>query len=109
MNRSEAEKQAKPAAHAAWRPSRRQPLIARKRAERNQARRRMAAQTRAPLTAEQRALDPLSHPRRGFFTRAGLALLIAGLLHFSIVVIGSVIGGNEGGRRESFEQTVRVE
>src|SRR6185295_6700942 len=83
-----------------------------KRVERHEARRRMAALTQRPLSEEQRAHDPLAHPRRGSAARAallGALLLGAGAIHVGVVAVGFLIGGREPARRERIEQTVKVE
>jgi protein TonB len=99
----------KPIGRAAIAAPAREPLIARKRVERRESRRRVAAQTRVALTPAQRALDPLGHPRRGWFLRGALALLLACAIQVGVVAIGFVLGGKDQGRRERVEQTVRVE
>jgi protein TonB len=90
----------------------RAPLVERKRAQRAAARRVMRARTRTALTGAQRAVDPLDHGRRGAGRQAArvlVALLIAAALHVAIVAVGSLIGGQEPGRRETIQQVVKVE
>ncbi|HEX3695363.1 MAG TPA: energy transducer TonB [Polyangia bacterium] len=90
----------------------RPPFTERRRLRRAAARVLMRARTRQGLTAEQRALDPLSRARVRPLARAAIAvaaLLIAAAIHVAVVGIGRLIGGNESGRRERIEQTVRVE
>ena len=108
MTRSSSKERARAARGAPVRQS----LVIRKRAQRRAARLLMTARTRQPLTAEQRALDPLLHRRRGAIGRGALVLLLllgAGAIHVGIVALGTLIGGREQGRREKIEQTVRVE
>jgi protein TonB len=96
----------------AYRPAGRLPLMERKRARRTVARRLVRARTRRALTAEQRAVDPLVHGRRGLGTRltAGLgALLVAAAIQAAIVAGTALIAGREPTRRRKIEQTIRVE
>jgi protein TonB len=86
----------------------------RKRSQRRHARGRMAALTLVPLTAEQRALDPLPpmQGRRGAPGRVAstLALLIgAALVHVAVIAVGFLIGGAEGERRAPVRQEVKIE
>ena len=90
----------------------RTPLVQRKRAERQAARRLMAARTRVGLTDDQRAHDPLLHRRRVPVARGALVALLllgAGAIHVGVVAVGFLIGGREPAQRERIEQTVRVE
>jgi len=96
----------------ASRPAGRLPLVERKRAHRTAARRLVRARTRSALTAEQRAVDPLAHGRRGLWTRlaAGLgALLVATAIQVGIVAGSALIAGRQPTRRRKIEQTIRVE
>ncbi|HSY39884.1 MAG TPA: hypothetical protein VLA79_10160, partial [Polyangia bacterium] len=84
----------------------------RKRAQRTAARRLVRARTRSALTAEQRAVDPLAHRRRGFWTRLAAAvgaLLVAAAIQVGIVAGTALIAGREPTRRRRIEQTIRVE
>ena len=69
----------------------------RQRARRTQARRLGAARTSRPLTAEQRALDPLAHARPSSGKRLGILLLVAlasAGVHLGAVGVGILIGRN---------------
>jgi protein TonB len=88
------------------------PFLERRRQRRTAARARVRTLTRRPLSPEQRAFDPLARRRRGALGIAGialLALLVAAAIHVGVVVVGTLIGGREPGRRERIEQVVRVE
>jgi periplasmic protein TonB len=111
MNRSSAPSPASPPAQPPQ-PRPRRALAPRRHAERQEARRRVAAQTREALTAAQRAHDPLAHPRPGPGVRAGwllVVLLVAALCHVGVVAVGFLIGGRDRPQRERVEQTVKVE
>lgn len=71
------------------------PFGERQRARRTQARRLVAARTTRPLTAEQRALDPLVHARGSSGKRLGILLVVAlasAGVHLGAVGIGILIG-----------------
>jgi protein TonB len=90
----------------------RAPLVQRKRAERQAARRLMASRTRQGLTAAQRAHDPLQHRRRTPVGRGALVALLllgAAAIHVGVVTVGFLIGGRDRPQRERIEQTVKVE
>ena len=75
----------------------RRPFGERQRARRTQARRLVAARTTRPLTAEQRAFDPLAHARGSSGKRLGILLLVAlgsVAVHLGAVGIGVLIGRN---------------
>jgi periplasmic protein TonB len=95
-----------------YRPAGRLPLVERKRAQRTAARGLVRARTRSALTAEQRAVDPLEHGRRRFWTRlaggAG-ALLMAAAIHAGIVAGTVLVAGRAPAWRRKIEQTIRVE
>jgi periplasmic protein TonB len=96
----------------AYRRAERVPLVERKRAQRTAARRLVRARTRRALTAEQRAVDPLSHGRRRFWTRPAevlCALLMAAAIHVGVVAGTAFIAGREPVRPRKIEQTIRVE
>jgi protein TonB len=108
MNRSSPKEQASSLRGARART----PLVQRKRAARQAARRLMAARTRVGLTADQRAYDPLQHRRRAPGARGALVALLllgAAAIHVGVVALGFLIGGREPALRERIEQTVRVE
>jgi protein TonB len=88
------------------------PFLERRRQRRAAARARVRTLTRRPLSPEQRAFDPLARRRRSPLATAGiavLALLAAAAIHIGVVMLGTLIGGREAGRRERIEQVVRVE
>lgn len=96
----------------AYRRAERLPLVERKRAQRAAARRLVRARTRSALTAEQRAVDPLGHGRRGFWRGLAevlCALLMAAALHVGVVAGTAFIAGREPALQRKIEQTIRVE
>ena len=93
-------------------PARRAPLVVRKRQQRAAARARIAAHTRQPLGAAQRAQDLLRDRGRSPGVRLGKAVAaIAGslLVHAAVVVIGVLLGGAHKGTREIVDQQVKIE
>jgi len=75
----------------------RRPFGERQRARRTQARRLVAGRIKRPLSAEQRARDPLAHPRGTAGRRLGILLLVAlgsAGVHLGAVGIGVLIGRN---------------
>ena len=96
----------------AYRRAGRLPLVERKRAQRTAARHLVRARTRSALTAEQRAVDPLAHGRRGFWTRLAellSALSMAAAIHVGVVAGTAFIAGREPARQRKIEQAIRVE
>jgi protein TonB len=88
------------------------PLSQRNRERRQAARRRVGRHVRKPLTAAQRIFDPLRRDRRTSGARLGrvaAALLASAAIHGLVVVLGTVIGRTEVGRRDVVEQPVKVE
>jgi len=82
----------------------RRPLVVRKQLSRNAARRRIATRAATPLTASQRAFDPLHRTKR----LVALALTIAAslLVHAAVVVVGSAL---RDGQRPTARDEVKIE
>jgi protein TonB len=95
-----------------FQPAPRPPLSARKRLERQAARRRVKAHVKKPITASQRGVDPLIH--RGRTSGAKLAkalgaLLGSGAVHGAVVVLGMLAGTVGLSGRPEIRQEVSVE
>lgn len=89
----------------------RTPLHARRRVRREADRRRIATRTRQPLTAEQRAFDPLGRSRRSAGRKLGYALAaILGSLavHGAVVGIGVIWRAQADKDRARDEVTIKV-
>lgn len=87
------------------------PFGERQRARRVQARRLVAARTTRPLTAAQRAFDPLAHARQSSGKRLGVLLLVALAsigVHLGAVGIGVLIGRNTRPAAQKEDLTIEV-